>query len=60
MRESIPIGERKVRVRLPVGTRAQKVRLLAADKSVQAERSGKYLSVTVPSILDYEVVAIDL
>jgi len=60
VRELIPIGEQKVRVRLPDGARAKKVRLLAAEKSPRAERSGQYLSVTVPSILDHEVVAIDL
>jgi len=47
-------------VRLPDGARANKVRLLASDKSAHAQRSGPYLSVTVPSVLDHEVVAIDL
>jgi len=60
VREMIPIGQQKVRVRLPDGARANKVRLLASDKSAHAQRSGPYLSVTVPSVLDHEVVAIDL
>ena len=60
IRELIPVGEQKVRLRLPDGTQAKKVRLLAADKAPRAEHSGQYLSVTVPSILDHEVVAIDL
>ena len=60
VRELIPISEQKLRVRLPDGTRAKRVRLLAAEKSPRVERSGQYLSVTVPSILDHEVVAIDL
>ncbi len=60
VRELIPIGEQKVRVRLPDGTRAKKVQLLAAGKSVRAGHSGEYLCVTVPAILDHEVVAIDL
>ena len=60
IRALISVGEQKVRVRLPQGTRAKKVRLLAAGKSPHVERSGQYLSVTVPSILDHEVVAIDL
>jgi hypothetical protein len=60
VRELIPVGEQRVRVRLPDGTRAKKVRLLATAKTAHAERSGPYLSVTVPSVLDHEVVAIDL
>lgn len=60
VRELIPVGEQRVRVRLPNGTRANKVWLLAAEKSPRVERSGQYLSVTVPSILDHEVVAVDL
>ena len=60
VRELIPIGEQKVRVRLPEGTQAKKVRLLAAEKRPRVEHSGQYLSVTVPAILDHEVVAIDL
>ena len=60
LRELFPVGEQKVRVRLPEGTRARKVRLLAADRIVRAETSGRYLSVTVPAIHDHEVIAIDL
>jgi hypothetical protein len=60
LRELIPIGEQKVRVRLPEGTQAKSVRLLAAAKRPRVERSGQYLSITVPAILDHEVVAIDL
>jgi len=60
VRELIPISEQKVRVRLPDGTRAKRVRLLAAEKRPRVEHSGQYLSVTVPAILDHEVVAIDL
>jgi hypothetical protein len=60
VRELIPIGEQQVRLRLPDGTRAKAVRLLAADTILPARHSGAYLDVTVPSILDHEVVAIDL
>ena len=60
VRELIPISEQKVRVRLPDGTQAKRVRLLAAEKRPRVEHSGQYLSVTVPAILDHEVVAIDL
>jgi hypothetical protein len=60
LRELIPVGEQKVRLGLPAGTRAKKVRLLAVGKSPKVEHFGRDLMVTVPSILDHEVVAIDL
>ena len=59
-RALIPVGEQRVRVRLPEGERARKVRLLAADMEPPVEESGGYLSLVVPSILDHEIVAIDL
>jgi hypothetical protein len=59
IRELIPIGEQQVRLRLPARTRARNVRLLAADKTLRAEQAGQYLSVTVPSILDHEVIAVE-
>jgi len=60
VRELIPVGEQKVRLRLPEGAKPKQVRLLAADKRFRADRVGGSLNVTVPSILDHEVVAIDL
>jgi hypothetical protein len=60
IRELIPIGAQKVRVRLPDGGRPRRVHLLAVDKTPKADRSGQHLTLTVPSILDHEVVAIDL
>jgi hypothetical protein len=60
VRELLPVGEQKVRLRLPDGKRARAVQLLAAGKVVRAEQSGRDLAVTVPSVLDHEVVAVDL
>lgn len=60
IRELIPVGEQKVRFRLPDGLRAKKVHLLAADKTPRVQRNGGELTVTVPSVLDHEVVAIDV
>ena len=60
VRELIPVGPQKVRVRLPEGARAGKVHLLAADRTPHVERSGQHISLTVRSILDHEIVAIDL
>jgi hypothetical protein len=60
VRELIPIGEQQVRLRLPAGTTAKTVRLLAAGTSPRIARSGAWLDITVPSVLDHEVVAVDL
>ena len=60
VRELIPVGKQQVRVRLPDGMRAKQVRLLVSGQSPRTERSGRYLRVTVPAILDHEVVAIDV
>src|SRR5207247_5565040 len=60
VRELMPVGPQKVQVRLPDGVKARKVRLLAANKTLRSDRSGRHLALTVPSILDQEVVAIDL
>ncbi len=59
-RELLPVGEQKVRVRLPEGSRAKQVRLLTAARIPRVAHSGAYLNITVPTILDHEVVAIDL
>jgi hypothetical protein len=58
-RELIPVGEQKIRVRLPDDTKPGKVRLLAAGKTPRTVRAGRELTITVPSVLDHEIVAID-
>ncbi len=63
VRELIPLGELRVRLRLRDGKRARNVRLLAADKELpvqQSGESGEFVTVTVPSVLDHEVVAVDV
>jgi hypothetical protein len=58
-RELVPVGAQAVRLRLPEGRRAKNVRLLVSGKSVRARERGGILELTVPSILDHEVVAVD-
>jgi hypothetical protein len=60
IRELIPLGPQRVRIRIPNGAKVRQVRLLAAGKTPRVERSGHFLSLTVPSIRDHEVVAVDL
>jgi hypothetical protein len=60
IREFFPTGAMQVSVRLPEGARAKKVQLLARGQVVRTEQSGGVVTVTVPSIVDHEVVAIDV
>jgi hypothetical protein len=59
-RELIPVGEQRVTVRLPAGAKARRVQLLMAGREVPVAQEGTRLIVTVPSVRDLEVVAIDL
>lgn len=60
VRELIPIGAQTIRLRLPDDVKPRQVRLLAADTSLDSQQAGQHISFTVPSILDHEIVAIDL
>jgi hypothetical protein len=59
LREVIPIGAQRVRVRLPEGTRAKTVRLLTAGTTLPVRQANGVLTATVPSVDVHEVVAID-
>ncbi|MGB6688025.1 MAG: beta-galactosidase trimerization domain-containing protein [Terracidiphilus sp.] len=59
-RDFFPIGPHTLKLGLPGDLQAKQARLLVADKSIDLSRSGSQLTVRVPSILDHEVVAIDL
>jgi hypothetical protein len=58
IRAPIAFGPHVVRFRL-AGERAGRVRLLVAGTVVQPRRSGDWIEVTVPSILEHEVIAIE-
>ena len=60
LREAIPVGPQKVRLKLPAGARAKKVQLLVSGQTPRVEEAGGYLTLTVPSILYPEVVAVDV
>jgi hypothetical protein len=60
IRELIPIGPQRVRIRIPDGTNVRQVHLLAAGKTPPVERSRRFLAMTVPTIRDHEVIAVDL
>ena len=60
IRELLPIGEQRVRIKLPDGSRPSRVQLLVGGPAARFVESPGHLEVTVPSILDHEVVAVDL
>jgi hypothetical protein len=49
-----------VRLTLPAGKRAAKVQFLVAGGTPRIQESAGAISLTVPSIRDHEVIAIDL
>ena len=60
IRELTPVGAQRVRLRLAAGERPARAKLLVSGKSVAAHVDRGYVEVTVPSVLDHEVVAVDL
>jgi len=60
MRDLVPLPEQRVRVKLPDGAKAAKVQLLVSDRAPRVDTPPGYVDVIVPTILDHEVVAIDL
>ena len=60
-RDFFPIGAQTIKLRLPAGVHAKQARLLVAEKATPIARSGQtILILNVPTILDHEVVAIDI
>jgi hypothetical protein len=59
-REFVPVGPLTVKLRLPEGARPRRVQLLVAGTAPRTEETAGALIVTVPSVRDHEVVAVDL
>ena len=60
LREFLPLPTQEVVVRLPDGKKPRGVKLLVAGGSPRVRETSGELHLTVPSILDHEVVAVDL
>jgi len=60
IRELLPLSGQRVRIKVPGGTTARRVHLLVADRAPSIESTPGFVEVTVPAILDHEVVAVDL
>ena len=58
LREFIPTPPQKVAIRLP--GKAKKVQLLVSGQAPRVQEANGTVTLTIPSILDHEVVAIDL
>jgi hypothetical protein len=59
-RDFFPVGPHTVRINLPPGTHARTAKLLTTGKSIPMQRTAAAITLTIPSILDHEVVAIDI
>jgi hypothetical protein len=59
-RDFFPVGPQSMKLKLPDGLHVRQARLLVSDKSSPIEASGTTVSMTIPSILDHEVVALEL
>jgi len=60
VRELLPSFPQELCFILPNGIKPREVKLLSTGKPVQHKLEGQKLSMTVPSFLDHEVIAIDL
>jgi hypothetical protein len=60
IRAPVPLGAQQVKLHLPAGVRARAVRLLVAAIEPGYEQDGEWLDVTVPGLLEHEVVAVDV
>jgi len=60
LREFVPTPSQEVTVRLPAGARAKKVQLLASGAVPRVREANGAITLTVASIVDHEVIAIDL
>ena len=58
MRELLPVGAQKIRVKLPVPSGKLAVQLLVGGGAPALRTQGEWVELTVPSVLDHEVVVL--
>lgn len=58
LRKNYPIGKQKVSVKLPAGARITKAELLRAGTPLTIKQTGNTVEFVIPSIEDFEVVAL--
>lgn len=59
VRELIAMGPHQVRVQIPTGKQVKGVQLLRGGNLSQWQVNGHWLQLSVPSLLDHEIVAVD-
>jgi hypothetical protein len=59
LREFLPLAAQRVSIRLPEGRKSRGVKLLVSGQTPHTQQANGQIHLTVPSILDHEVVAID-
>jgi hypothetical protein len=59
LREFIPTPPQQVTVRLPEGRKARNVQLLVSGTPPRVREANGSIGLTIPSILDHEVLAVD-
>ncbi|HEX8871479.1 MAG TPA: hypothetical protein VF758_01860, partial [Candidatus Acidoferrum sp.] len=60
VREFLPLPPQQVSIRLPDGLKPRRVSLLVSGNAAPVHEAGEAIRITVPSILDHEVIAIDI
>jgi hypothetical protein len=60
LREFLPTPPQKVVVRLPDGAKAKRVQLLVSGVTPRVQEANGAISLTISSIVDHEVIAIDV
>ena len=60
VREFIPVPPQTVSVRMPQGLKAKKIQLVVSGQKPRVREANGVVTLTIPSILDHEVVAVDL
>ena len=58
-REFIPVGDQHVQIRIPRDKEVDKIHLLVSEKAPTYRIDNETIKLTVPSILDREVIAVD-
>ena len=58
MRQFFPIGEQLVRMEFPEGVKIARGELLRAEKQIPVRQEGNMVDFVVPSVVDFEVVAL--
>lgn len=59
-RELLPAPPQRVKIQVPPGMRVTGVQLLVGGETIVAEEGDGWIEVMVPSVLDHEVIAVEL